>query len=510
MKNKVSGLLSALCLFGAIPALSQSQLDALRYSRTDGGATARTLSMAGAFGALGGDLSVMALNPGALGVYGSSEWVMTMGKASSHSKLNVDNFGYVGTSPTGSQTGVLSWTTGFAYQRVKDFRRQYSYSLSPGQSISDYIAVRGEGYDLEDLDDPNAYDNGVDWLPALGYQAGLIDYFGQEADPRSAFGDVNLEGRYVPYNLSHASLQVEEQGKTERYLLGAAINIDDRLYAGFSLAILDLDYSYSSTYDEKFTNDDDLFLDNSLITKGTGFGLSVGFVGRPTDYLRLGVAYRSPVWYTMTDYFYAAAGSSVTIGEDFRLGKAQSPDGAFFEYSFRSPPQWLFSAAAICSQYGLISLDYEVTDYGDMGLFERHGETILAANRGIKANMGRTGTVRIGGEWKVSQHLALRAGWSYSEPAVQGMLGSGFTDMEGVVAGTIPHFTIDKGTRRYSVGIGYRLTTNLYADAAWLWASHKEKAYPFPQLDYEPGQPIGGTTLVTHRRQLAFTVGYKF
>jgi len=55
-------------------ASAQSDADALRYSQTSLAGTARFTSMAGAFGALGGDFSSIAINPAGLGIYRKSEF----------------------------------------------------------------------------------------------------------------------------------------------------------------------------------------------------------------------------------------------------------------------------------------------------------------------------------------------------------------------------------------------------------------------------------------------------
>ncbi|MGK0422139.1 MAG: hypothetical protein ACJAT9_001822, partial [Polaribacter sp.] len=47
---------------------------ALLFSQDDANGTARFTSMSGAFGALGGDLSVMSINPAGLSVYNNSSF----------------------------------------------------------------------------------------------------------------------------------------------------------------------------------------------------------------------------------------------------------------------------------------------------------------------------------------------------------------------------------------------------------------------------------------------------
>ena len=63
----------AACLLGAISTNAQSAFDLYSISQTDLKGTARFMSMAGAFGALGGDLSTLNQNQGGIGIYRGSE-----------------------------------------------------------------------------------------------------------------------------------------------------------------------------------------------------------------------------------------------------------------------------------------------------------------------------------------------------------------------------------------------------------------------------------------------------
>lgn len=73
MKNVRYGLaLAALCSSSML--FSQGVVDALKYSQQDIRGTARYMGMAGAFGALGGDITTLSQNPAGIGVYRNSEY----------------------------------------------------------------------------------------------------------------------------------------------------------------------------------------------------------------------------------------------------------------------------------------------------------------------------------------------------------------------------------------------------------------------------------------------------
>ena len=77
MKKQLSILLAAALL--PVLANAQGAIDAFQLSQQDLRGTARYMSMAGAFGALGGDMSTLIQNPAGIGVYRSSDACATLG-----------------------------------------------------------------------------------------------------------------------------------------------------------------------------------------------------------------------------------------------------------------------------------------------------------------------------------------------------------------------------------------------------------------------------------------------
>lgn len=63
----------ALSAGSITPLMAQSAIDAMRLTQQDMKGTARFMSMGGAFGALGGDLTTISQNPAGIGVYRSNE-----------------------------------------------------------------------------------------------------------------------------------------------------------------------------------------------------------------------------------------------------------------------------------------------------------------------------------------------------------------------------------------------------------------------------------------------------
>ncbi|MDD3063854.1 MAG: hypothetical protein PHX50_13680, partial [Massilibacteroides sp.] len=369
MKKSVS-LLIALSLICGMNVYAQETMDAYKYSQSDLHGTARFSSMAGAFGALGGDISSMTTNPAGIGIYRSSEVVATLNlstmKAESNwsgskadqskTKFNFDNIAYVGYFPTGNYSGIKGWNFGFAYNRVKNFARNYKVSGTQRYSLSDYIAeitndlsVNNSGYTGVNLwltDNYNPFDAGYNPLSVAGYSGGLI---GSEHPSQKG-------GFYNPFSdntgfwpIQRANLEVTERGAIDQYDFAVATNISDILFLGATFVLTDIDYTYRSIYNEDFGSGDYSELYNARNTEGNAYSFNLGAIVRPIDYLRLGVAYNSPTWYKLTDYNYVEAASKIK-DDNISVYSNAAPN----DYKLRTGDRWIFSAAGILGQYGLI------------------------------------------------------------------------------------------------------------------------------------------------------------
>ncbi len=117
----------------------QDFFDALRFSQTQYGGTARSISMGSAFGALGGDFASASINPAGLGIYRSGEITLSptlninnvqsdfLGNKYNDNKynFNFNNISYVASLPTGVESGIVNVNTGFGYNRLKNFNSNF-------------------------------------------------------------------------------------------------------------------------------------------------------------------------------------------------------------------------------------------------------------------------------------------------------------------------------------------------------------------------------------------------
>lgn len=544
MKNK--GLYIAILCLSSGMLFAQSEIDAYRFSQTDLNGTARSMSMGGAFGALGADMSVMSTNPAGLSVYRSSEIQTTLNvsiantesnwtgvnTSQNRTRFNFDNLSYVSYFPTGNDYGVKGWNFGFSYHRVKSFYRTYKAVGNPKNSMADYTASRAtnafekngsfQGIPEKDLIGTNSYnpyqnrDLGAHWLSILGYNAGFFapKYNKWNDVHHSGFGQYDGSGVWKPSSPQEATLNIRESGWINEYNFSASMNISDRVFLGATLGYSDINYRLSSQHREQFGGNDYLQLNNELETNGAGYSINLGVLFRPVDALRLGVAYNSPKWYNMTDYAFGRGESYIKMYSD-RPEMANETDKGVFEYAYRSPERWIFSAAGIIGRSALISVDYELINYSSMRLGDRGADKYYNdITEQVKRDFQVAQTIRIGAEGRITPQFAVRAGYVWQSTPMKNTLVSG---NEVFTAGTVPHYTTITGaTNYYTVGLGYRFTPNFYMDLACIYRTQKEDLYPFSnvaiedpkfhiaKVHAEPAKVNANTT------RIALTLGYKF
>ena len=148
MNKKLLAL--ALC---AAPLMmnAQAAFDALKLSQSELRGTSRSMSMAGAYTAVGGDLSSINQNPGGIGVYRNSDVGLTMSldfnssKSDDGTKYNkthfmLNNVAYVGVLRTNNDI-LKNFNWGISFNRNNSFNRRYYGNMTRfNSSMSNYIA----------------------------------------------------------------------------------------------------------------------------------------------------------------------------------------------------------------------------------------------------------------------------------------------------------------------------------------------------------------------------------
>ena len=183
-----------ILMLTAIPATAaaQSSIDALTLSDTELRGTSRFMSMAGAFTALGGDLSTLTQSPAGIGVYRGSDVALTLdlsflsnkssnipgGATMNNTHFDANTIGYVGTMNFGSNSVMSTFSWGVSYNRLKSFTRNYRGSGIPLQtSMSNYIALMSDGIDPENMISKSGYDpyqdSQINWMNILAFNGAI-------------------------------------------------------------------------------------------------------------------------------------------------------------------------------------------------------------------------------------------------------------------------------------------------------------------------------------------------
>lgn len=522
-----------LMLMIAFETNAQGSFDLYSISQTDLRGTARFMSMAGAFGALGGDLSSLNQNPGGIGVYRSSEIGVTMGvtKASAktdyltkdQTQFQFNNIGYVGTFHTNSDvTPTFSW--GFSYNKVVDFRRHYAgFQNSLSNSATNYIANQSQGWSYDDL---GAVEGGYDpylqsnapWMSILAYNSYLINPVNGSTS--------EYQGLYQSGTTGFSELEVEETGRVNEYSVSFGGNVSNKFMWGATLGVVDMTFSQYSYYGESLTNaqvpyvsDNNVYigngtadwgLQNYLDIDGTGVNFKLGAIFKPVNEFRLGLAFHTPTFYTLKSKYYANTSFSYEDNSSYNTssisGSAETNEGYYGETEFEARTPWhvIISAAGVIGGRGIISLDYERVQYNGMkSLFDGRIDKDVETN--VKDYFKAANIVRIGGEFKVTPKFSVRAGYSYQSSPIKSTVANDEIDV--ITSGTTLNYTVDKNIQYITAGLGYR-HKSFYIDMAYV---HKQRNSDYHSFSSEEGVALPGIVKIKDsNNELDFSIGFKF
>ncbi|PVZ08327.1 OmpP1/FadL family transporter [Porphyromonas loveana] len=535
---------AALSIVAGTPAIhAQGEADAIRYSRTELGGSARFRSMAGAFGALGGDFSSIGQNPAGLGVFLSSEVSATLDFSATSNqvswqgssekfnknKLLFSAISYVGTWE--QPTEDVSINFGFGAKRILDYAR--SFRMSGGEqkySLADYTAAQTPGNA-----NPSNFNYGglhSSWLTDLGYNAGWIGKLAGGYGFESIF-KYNTGNGYQLFGPSSTGFELNESGHVWNYDVGFGLNIKDTWYLGASITYSDLQFDASTAYREDFTFNngaikDYLTLNNTLSTSGSGLNIGVGAIFRPTDAVRLGLSFYTPTWYWMKSYYRAKASSYYSQGlddngqllpEQYYFMSDETPE-SYNAFQLNSPSRFVASAAFVAGKHGLISVDYELESFGQIKLKAEDG-TPYVDNKFIAEDFGARHTIRMGGELRPTPRFSLRAGYSYSSNPIKNVKLKSFDGPAQVTIfpmGAMPHYELPGDSYTVTGGLGYRFTPQLSGDLAVVYRNDKSYYYTFGRMVSDDPNPADvlevvspvPATLNRSNLKLAMTFSYRF
>lgn len=498
MKTIVVAILSIV----SFNVIAQTTDDAIRFSENTFGTTARSLSMAGAFGALGGDFSVTGQNPSGLAIYQRGELSFTPAFNLRHTASNFQNnttndsrfyfnFGSAGlvfAKNKSQKSGWKGFNFAFGYNRETTYKAYEKYSgINKENSMLNSFVELANGAPVSDLEDIE-YAFG----PGMAYNLYLMNPLTPTATNYTAA-------------ISHGGILQKEdmsiKGNSGNFLFSLSNNFNDILMLGATLELRSLRYDYKSTYKEEDVEDTirspyfDMDIQNWAFfreerTDGSAISLKFGMLYRPTDNIRIGAAIHSPAWYNMTyednynmeSVFGAASDSLFTLN---------NPPSSTFEYRYNSPFRALASAAFIFPGKGLISFDYEYTNQ-QSARFKKANDfdyDFKYENNVIKEFHAKQHALKVGAEMLIGA-IYLRAGGAYyTSPYATDVLPKSF----------------DYSSISYTAGIGWR-NQKTYFDIGYALTQTQQYKVPYTLLDNN--NPSIESKINLHR--LMFTYGIRF
>jgi hypothetical protein len=495
MKKVALIIISVFVLTGIIRA--QNIDDALRYSQVFYSGTARFNSMGGAFTALGADLSTLSQNPAGIGVFRSSELSLTPqlnyiksttnydGNTSDYLyKFSLNQGGFVSNVLSNkSNQGLVTFNFGYSYNMTNNLNQHVMVSgINNSSSIADYWAGISDGYYKNELGDNEP-------VAAMAKDAWLIDTLSgsdtQYGTVYSNYGD-NPPSKY--------GQEVRRSTVYDGYLGEHAIsfggNYSNKLYFGATLGINTL--RYSSYFEHVESTDAALpsgFKSMDYIDyfedRGTGFTFKFGLIAKPVEMLRIGVAFHTPTYYKIDEYFYEDLSTKFTDGSDYHAYN----DPLRFNYALNTPFRFLTGVGVQVKKFALLSFDYEYVDYNSAYFFQTgDGYNYSDKNNDIRQGLKSTSNFRLGGEFRLDKFY-LRSGYGY--------YGKPFKSSED---------NANLDYRTISGGLGFR-ERNVSIDLSYVNFKSTQLNYLYP---LDSGYEQADYSFTTMKNMFSLTMSLKF
>lgn len=517
-------IISLALILSCLSIFSQTEFDALKVSQTEISGSARYSGLAGAFGALGGDASSLKDNPAGLGIFRKSEFTTTLDVLMQSSKsvwndksgqsdlfkYGFNNLAYIIALPTwrveSGQNGLQSSNFSISYNKIKNFNRNsYIRSDNNPSTITDYYAKftnSNNGYEDPELFDHAQYPmNGasspyenidISWLSTLAFNSWMIN--------PTTNGTTSWDTLLDDDELAAPSYNLQEQGSVDEYSFGWSGNFSNRFYLGANLNLQTLDYRADSRYSETFSKGGNMSIDNVLTMQGMGYNLNLGAILVPVDFIRFGLSLHTPMFYNITMVNYADMSSS-------EASKQSTPENSL-KYKQQTPMQFNVSAAFIIDTKALVSAEYVFNNYKGMRLQDTGGDyrSYNDVNDGISNKLNNSRTIKIGGEYKLTENFALRGGFANTSSA---SLPSATPTFIPNTTRTDPEYFVHNKTDYFTAGIGYREAA-WYIDMAYVNKLTDETFYAYNSSLLADGFKVNPATVKTTNSNIVISVGLRF
>ena len=449
-------LLVFMTIVGSMVMKAQNVSDAIRYSTSEMHGTARYRAMSGAFGALGGDLSSLNVNPAGSAVFLSSMASLTLNVENSDNEVSYMNGFTTGTDSKidlgqGGAAFVFNnsdeegdwrkFTLAFNYNKSSSYEEDWLAAGDNSTSVSNYFLeyTTNVPVDLLELQGTESISDLYSYLGEsegfgaqqafLGYQGFLYDY-----------NPDNNQSPYNPYssNISNGTFDQEytyaSTGLNGKFAFNFATQYQDFLYLGLNLNSHFINYERITSISELNNNSgsaiNEIYFEDRLSTLGNGFSFQLGGLAKIGESLRAGLAFESPTWYNISEETtqYLETFSDI----DGRAVIDPNVVNVYPEYRLQTPSVYTGSLAYLFGQNALLSFDYSYKDYSSTKFRPKDDPAFAFQNQLMQEELKAASTFRIGGEYRV-MGLSLRGGYRFEESPYVNEITIG--DLTGYSAG---------------------------------------------------------------------------
>ena len=542
MKKTVITILMALA---AVSGYAQTAYSALMLSENDYEGTARTAAMGNAFTALGGDLGAVSINPAASATARYSQVLITPSLSifsstaagvspfddgylpyfektmmSTRTDFDIPNVGVSMYHETGRKSGIKSISASFTMNRTATYNQTvYAAGTNSTTSFMGQMAYEASAkdkygnplYPSSSLGANNAFDI-MPWKPVIGYKTGMIDpyydfYVGASEKVLDSDNEYNGNETAVMAGTVNQAYGRNISGGKYEYVFNMGMNISDFIYLGANLTIHSADYAYSEYFKESAVDQNEFEItykdeDGKIIPEltkyfnkmkynlnyrysGVGVSAKFGIIVTPVAGLRLGAAIQTPSTMTVKET-WDESGETEFNGVGGGKYSSASPYGEN-RWSFRTPLKANFGIAYTFGNFGLISADYELSDYSKLsytGSDYTDTKTLHEINDEMRNCYGIEHQLRIGTEIKPLPFLAVRAGYNLN------------TSAERAYWDGWDYVSIDQTFRhKASFGLGFSSNNSFFADIACT-RSFIPDEYFMPYSDYMFKETLEGDVIV--------------
>ena len=398
---------------------AQNEDDALRYSQTFFGGTARSTGMAGAMTAFGGDFSVATQNPAGLARIRKSNFSTTLNIENVMSGTefygqttkdqgtagNLSNISYVKAYELDPRknSNWYSVQLGMGMTRIKSFHQRIDYKGTVDSSILHSFINEANG-----IPDSTLYD----YLPFSSWLA----YWTYGIDPIE--GTNNYQTDFDSGQSIHER-SITRRGGMSEYSFTLSGNYANKLYLGGAFNMTRVKYEETYSHKESFTNED-LWLHNinytgSLDVEGWGYNLRLGAIFLPVDWVSVGLSAQMPTVYNLSDSWTNNMTTNTNDGV-YEIDPADVPSGAY-DYRVTTPFKSNLSLGIVLEKFGSIGMEVEYVDYSSATLKSRRYSNapydFISENFQIENLYKSSFNYKIGAEARINSQTYLRGGFAF-------------------------------------------------------------------------------------------------